>query len=147
MISVVNASRNMGWEDIQQHVPAIKANFEKLQKRFPTDMTVQSLLGEVLEGRKELWLVLDGDRVLATACTAIETVNATGVRIARLMDLAGENVKAWAEPVAATLEAWGDENSVDFYAVEGRPGWGLILEKIGYRKHAVLWRKQAKRAA
>lgn len=143
MISVVNASRDMGWEEVQRHVPAIKANFEKLQKRFPTDTTVQSLLSEVLEGRKELWLVLDGDRVLATACTAIETINATGVRIARLMDLAGSDIGAWAGPLNRALEAWGTENGVDYYAVEGRSGWGRVIEPMGYRKHATLWRKRA----
>lgn len=142
-VRIVNASRQMSWEEIQGHVPAIKAHFEKLARRFPTDLTVNSLLGEVLEGRKELWLILDGDRVLATCCTAIETINATGVRIARLMDLAGNDIGAWAGALNKALEAWGTENGVDYYAVEGRSGWGRVIEPMGYRKHATLWRKRA----
>lgn len=149
-VRVVNGSA-ADWNDMERHWPGIVANFEKLARRFPTDITVERLKADIGVGqdvaRRVLWLVLDDDKLLATALTAIETIDCTGVRIARLMDLAGQNVKAWAEPLASALEAWGDMNQVDFYAVEGRPGWGFVLEKIGYRKHAVLWRKQAKRAA
>lgn len=142
-IRIVNASRDMGWDEIQGHVPAIKGHFERLQKRFPTDLTVQSLLDHVMSGRRDLWLVLDGDNLMAVAMTAVETVDATGIRIARLMDLAGENIPAWAGALNKALEAWGNEHKVDYYAVEGRPGWQKIIEPLGYRKHAVLWRKRA----
>lgn len=142
-VKVVNASREMGWDEVQGHVPAIKGHFERLQKRFPTDLTVQSLLDHVMSGRRDLWLVLDGENLMAVAMTAVETVDATGIRIGRLMDLAGENISAWAEPLNKALEAWGTENGVHYYAVEGRPGWGRIIEPLGYQKHAVLWRKRA----
>lgn len=133
----------MSWEQVQTHVPAIKAHFEKLVKRFPTDVTVQSLLHDVLEGGKELWLILDGDKVLATALTRLEVIDATGVKILRMMDLAGDNIAAWAEPLEEAMTAYGDEHGVDYRAVEGRSGWGRVIEKFGYRKHATLWRKRA----
>lgn len=143
MIRIVNASRDMRREEIEPYVNDILAHFGKLQKRFPTDLTVESLSAEADSGKKELWLVLDDDRLLATACTQIETLNATGVKVARLMDLAGDNVSAWAGLLNYALEAWGDENGVDYYAVEGREGWAKVIEPMGYRKHATLWRKRA----
>lgn len=145
-IRVVNGSA-ADWNDLEHHWPAVIANFEKLAKRFPTDITVDRLKADIGIGqdvaRRVLWLVLDDDNLLATALTAIETIDCTGVRIARLMDLAGSDVGAWAGPLNKALEAWGDENGVDYYAVEGRSGWGRVIEPLGYRKHAVLWRKRA----
>lgn len=146
-VRVVNASAEMAWEDIAPHVDSIKALLAKLQKRFPSDVTVEYLIHEVMTGFKTLWLIFDDDRLMATAMTKIQTVNATGVKIAALMDLAGENVAAWAEPLGEALEEWGTAHGVDEYSVEGRPGWGPVLEAMGYRKYAVLWRKPAKRAA
>jgi hypothetical protein len=142
-IVVRNASREMTWEQVQGHVPAIKGHFEKLAKRFPTDLTVQSLLDHVLAGRRDLWLILDGETLLATACTAIETIDATGIRILRLMDLAGKDIPAWAEPLELAMEAFGKEQNVDYRAVEGRGGWSKVMKHLGYREHARLWRKKA----
>lgn len=132
----------MSWEQVQQHVPAIRAHFEKLAKRFPTDLTVQSLLDHVLAGRRDLWLILDGDKLLATACTAIETIDATGIRILRLMDLGGQNIAAWAEALEAAMDTYSREQGVDYRAVEGRKGWERVIRNFGYQEHARLWRKR-----
>lgn len=147
MIRVVNASADWSWEQIEPYVEPIKAMLGKLQKRFPDDLTVQSLINEAVSGSKCLWVILDDDRLMATAMTQIKTLDATGKRVAILMDLAGENVPAWASELGAALEAWGDSHNVDIYAVEGREGWGPIIEKLGYRKYASLWRKPARKAA
>lgn len=146
-VVVVNASRNMTREQVEPHKPAILALFSKLERRFPTDLTVHALCEHADTGRRDLWLILDGERLLAAAMTAVETIDATGVRILRMLDLAGQDISAWAAELGRVVEAHGDEQNVDFYAIEGREGWGPVIEPMGYRKHAVLWRKQAKRAA
>lgn len=133
----------MPWEEAEPYIPTIKAHLAKLARRFPTDVTEQSLRADIVENRKTLWLIFDGDKLLATAMTKLEVIDATGIKILRMMDLGGENIAAWAEALEEAMTAYGNEHGVDYRAVEGRSGWGRVIEKFGYKPHATLWRKRA----
>ena len=117
--------------------------FDKLHQRFPHDITVESLFHEYLTGQKRLFLVVDEDeKLVAFAMTRLTVINASGKVQATLMDLAGENVAAWAQPLGAVLEAWARQNNAHFAAIEGRPGWMPLLKAMGYQPFAVMMRKE-----
>lgn len=135
-------TRTWSADRIKPYVSAILEKFGKLAARFPADVTVENLARECDEGVKDLWLVLDDDdRLKLVGATQLRTVDATGTRIATLMDLAGEDVASCADEICTSMEAWAKEQGADFVAVEGRPGWGREMKKRGYREYAVLWRK------
>lgn len=128
---------------IGPYLPEILKLFNKLHERFPDDITVESLYGEYLHKAKRLWLVVDGnDKLAALAMTELSTINASGKRKATLLDLAGENVEAWAAPLGATLEAWARASGAHFAAIEGRVGWMPLLKAMGYQPYAVMMRKE-----
>ena len=128
---------------IAPYLPEILQLFDKLHRRFPDDITVESLYGEYLGKAKRLWLVVDeNDRLAAFAMTELSTLKASGKVKATLLDLAGENVEAWAQPLGQTLEAWARICGAHFAAIEGRPGWEPLLRAMGYRPHAIMYRKE-----
>ncbi len=144
MIRVENVSK-WSLRQLAPYMSGILEQFGRLEDRFPRDCTVQNLFHEIYAGKKALWLVLDGDRLLATALSHIRTIDATGARIATLCDLAGEGVDTYADELNAALEVWGLENNCEIFAVEGRVGWGRLLKRFGYEPQIVLYRKVAGR--
>jgi hypothetical protein len=134
-----------GWSLVQvaPYFAQVIDLFDKLHRKMPADVTVESLYGEWVRGDKKLWLVVDdAENVVAFAMTKMQVVQATGLRIGTLMDLAGENVETWAAPLCDALEGWAREGGAHLAAVEGRPGWERILRRFGYKPFAVLMRKE-----
>jgi len=127
---------------LMRYMPDIGECFQKLENRFPGDITVESLFRDYLSGNKVLWIVLDGEELLSVAMTNIRTVEATGKKIASVMDLAGKDRNVFSDELNQTLEAWAKENGADTFAIEGRPGWDRIAKKYGYTPYAVQWRKE-----
>lgn len=145
MTRVVNV-RSWSLEQILPYADQITALWRKLENRFPVDLTVASLFAEAARGEKDLWLILDGDTLKAVAMTRISTLKASGARVLTMMDLAGDGLD-WAQALEDAMSAYGDEQNVDFLAVEGRSGWARVIEKFGYTESARLWRRPAKKDA
>ncbi len=144
MIRIVE---NPGWDDLQTHGADLYNLMLKMVERFPHDMTIKALLESILPpgpdrpAEKLLWLILEDERLIAYALTSIRTVDATGAKIAELMDLAGERVGAYADPLFAALMEWAQRNDATVAAVTGREGWKPLLAKYGFRPHAYTYRR------
>jgi len=141
MIRVVS-TRNWSQEEIAKYGKDITASFQKLVRRYPDDVTVESLFQDCLSGAKELWLILEDDEFLAMAMTRLGETGA-GTRLLTIADLAGRGWRKWFDVLADTLEAYAEENGA-IPQWEGRYGWGkAVAEKRGYKPVAVLYRKVA----
>lgn len=112
----------------------------RLARRFPKDTNTEALFGEILTGKKTLWLILDGDAFVSMALTSIRTIDVTGTRLATLNDLAGRDAKSYAAELCSTLEQWATANNA-VPEIFGRKGWEPLLKQFGYRPHAILYRK------
>lgn len=137
---IVNGSE-WSLDQLAPYMSQILAEMGRLAKRFPKDVTTAALFQEVLNGKRTLWLVLDGDSFVSIALSTIRTVDATGTRIATLCDLAGRDVHRYAAELCAALEQWAEQKDCSVMAVEGREGWKPLLAQFGYKPHAVLYRK------
>jgi hypothetical protein len=126
---------------IAPYMSDILREMGRLSKRFPKDVTTAALFNDFLSGKKTLWLILDGNAFVAITMTVVNTIDATGERIATLCDLAGRDVKAYAADLCAVLEQWAIANNCGTLAVEGRKGWEPLLARYGYRSERVLYRK------
>lgn len=133
---------NPSWADLQHYGAELYEAMQKLTDRFPHDMTVRGLLEELLRGEKRLWLILEEGRFVAFALTNIRTVEATGAKIAELVDLAGERVTEYAEPLFQALIDWSDREGATVDAVTGRDGWRKLLGKYGFKVYAVTYRRE-----
>ena len=130
------------FEQISRYFKEITAEFERLQARFPADVNVAHMWKMVYAGERRLWLVLDGDRFVSAMLTEMKAIDATGLKTATLIDMAGTEAAQSAEDICGTLEEWAKAEGAKFAQVFGREGWDRYLKQRGYRKHAVVWRKE-----
>lgn len=140
MIRVVSTAE-WKWDDIAAYGKDITAAFQKLVKRYPQDVTVESLFNDCVTGAKTLWLVLEDDELLAIVMTRV-TTTPVGTKLLTACDAAGKGWRKWLDPLADVLEAHaGEIGAIPQW--EGRFGWGKTAERRGYRVEAVLYRKVA----
>jgi hypothetical protein len=112
----------------------------KLVNRFPRDITVVHLAREIIAGKKQLWLIMDGEKFVSFVLTEIQINEATGVKNLLIASLAGEE-GASTVPLGVELEKWGIENGCTEARTLARKGWTRPLEQNGYKMDMVLFRK------
>lgn len=124
----------------------ITAAMRKLVDRFPRDVTVLHLAQEIIAGKKQLWLILDGEKFVSFVLTAIETNEATGLKSLLIPTLAGdEGIET--VPLGVELEKWGIENGCTEVRTLARKGWTKSLIAHGYKPDVQLFRKPLGEAA
>jgi len=128
-------------ERLAGYGPQITAAMRKLVERFPTEMTVKSLMGDLMSGKAQLWLIMDDDDgFLAFGMTEVRVNEATGHRYLVLSEFAGER-GIEAVPLVEPIERWAREQGITDIRPVGRAGWTRALKKMGYRVDICLFRK------
>lgn len=133
-----------GWTAAQldPYWPEIFAAMMKLKARFPDDQSISVLMSSWAHRTRKLWLVLDeNDAFMAFVSTEIETLMATGERVAILKDCAGVGVLKAADEICAALEAYADRERIRIRRFTGREGWKLPAQKHGYKVTSVIFEK------
>ena len=129
-------------ERLAGYGPQITAAMRKLVERFPTEMTVKSLMGDLISGKAQLWLIMDDDDgFLAFGMTEIRVNEATGHQCLVLSEFAGEQ-GIEAVPLVETIERWAVKRGITDIRPVGREGWRRALKKMGYRVDICLFRKE-----
>ncbi|TIO15631.1 MAG: hypothetical protein E5X86_19880 [Mesorhizobium sp.] len=124
----------------------ITAAMRKFVERFPREVTIQYLAQEIIAGKKQLWLIMDGERFVSFVLTEIQTNDATGAKTLLIPSFAGDEGTSTV-PLIVELENWGIENGCTEARTLGRKGWTKPMAEQGYRMDAVLFRKPLERAA
>lgn len=137
-LSVHNTS-SWPFEDVARHGTAITAHLRKYADTFPTDATVDSLFRDITEGRRVLWLIMDGDEVEAVVITEI-VLSDIGVRSGRICVMSGER-GIEAMPLIPAIEAWAREKGAVKMQQFMRPGLGRKLREHGYKSTLMLVEK------
>ena len=123
----------------------LTAAFKKLVERFPNDMTLKSLAEDVMSGRQQLWLILEGDEFRSFVTTEIKINDYTGHKTVHLVNLAGEGGVDLV-PLIGEIEKWAAEQGANEVIPICRIGFRKALEKLGYRIDVSLYRKEIGRA-
>jgi hypothetical protein len=129
-------------ERLAGYGPQITAAMRKLVERFPTELTVKSLMGDLMSGKAQLWLIMDDDDgFIAFVMTEIRMNEATGHRHVVLSELAGGG-GVDVVPMIQPIERWAREQGITDIRPVGREGWKRALKKMGYRVDICLFRKE-----
>jgi len=139
-LSVHNTS--IGWspEKFAPYGPEVTAAMKKLADKFPREVSVKHLAEEIITGKRQLWLILDGERFVSFVLTEIQTNEATGYKTLLIPSFAGEEGEETV-PLISKLEAWGRENGCDESIIYGRAGWKRSVAKEGYQAAMMVFRK------
>ncbi|MGU3399230.1 hypothetical protein ACLBWS_05725 [Brucellaceae bacterium D45D] len=116
----------------------LTAAMKKLCERFPDDLTVESIMADVIKGKNQLWLILDDDDAFkAFVTTEIFVSDFTGKKRLHLCDLGGEGGVYLADLVLE-LEKFAQSQGITEIHAMGRFGWQKQLAKHGY--HPLVFR-------
>lgn len=118
----------------------ITAAMHKLVARFPREITVQYLAQEIILGRKQLWLIMEGEKFVSFALTEIQTNDATGAKTLQMHSVAGDE-GASTVPLISELEKYGMACGCTEGRMLARKGWTKPLGEQGYKEHLILFRK------
>lgn len=136
----IHLTTDWPYERIAQYGKEITAAMKKLAERFPNDITVKALANDVISGKNQLWLILDGEKFVAFVTSEIKINTETGHKTVVLNELAGEggtDIVQMIEPI----EEWARSIGAHSLTPVGRLGWRKALAKQGYEADIVLYRK------
>lgn len=139
MIAIHN-TEDWPHERLSAYGKDITAAMRRLAERFPKDVTLESLASDVIAGKQQLWLILDGEQFLSFVMSEMKTNTATGHRHVTVTSMAGEDGVDSA-PLIQDIETWAKEHGADEIRVVGRYGWKRPLGSLGYEMDAALFRK------
>lgn len=123
------------------YIADVSRAFRKMQEKFPSEVTAEFLAGEILAGKRQLWLVLDDeDRFLSFGTTEIRSSDATGVKMLYGQSFAGE-VGLDAVPLLEAVEEFGRQLGCIMSVMYARRGWTRELQKQGYNPDFTVFRK------
>lgn len=126
---VENAS-SWSYERIAAHGQEITACLRKYVEAFQDDTTLERLFDDLVSGRRVLWVMMDGDAVLAAGMSEIHETDA-GIKACRICALGGDGALdqiSFVQPV----EAWAKERGAVKMQFLTRPGIARALREHGY---------------
>lgn len=124
----------------------ITAAMRKLAERFPREVTVPHLAQEIISGKRQLWLILEGEKFVSFVLTEIEVNPATGAKSLLIPSFAGDE-GAGTVPLVTALEEWGRQNGCTEARTLARHGWKRPLAEQGYKSDLMVFRKPLTEAA
>lgn len=131
-LKIIN-TQDWSIEQIAPYGRDLTAAMTKLCERFPDDLTVASIMADIINGKNQLWLILDEDeKFKAFVTTEIFVSEFTDKKRLHLCDLGGEGGVYLADLVTE-LEKFALAQGITEIHALGRFGWQRQLAKHGYR--------------
>lgn len=100
-----------------------------------TDMShgrlgIEDLRASIFDGTLHLWLVLDGDKVIAA--NTLQMKSYPRMRVMLGLYIGGERLEEWRDLMCEAVERYAREQGCQKVEFIGRPGWGRVLSSNGY---------------
>jgi hypothetical protein len=137
----IHLTQNWPLERVEKYGRDITQAIKKLVARFPDMMTVNSVAEDIISGKNQLWLILDGEDFKSFVLSEIKVDLETGVKHVRLTELAGEG-GVDVVPLIADIEEWAKSIGAKQIRPIGRIGWRKALAKQGYSTDLCMYHKE-----
>lgn len=128
------------YERVARYGREITAAIHKLVERYPNDLSVKDIAGDMMNGTSQLWLILDGEEFKAFVTSEIKVNTDTGRKTVLLGELAGDGGIDLVSMIGP-IEDWARSIGAVELTPLGREGWRKPLAKAGYRPKFVLFSK------
>lgn len=117
-----------------QYLPAISWHLQSFAIRSGGKFTVDDLISDLTNSRRQLWLGVDPD-IRAVALTQVLADHKDTVS---LTHCAGEGAVDWVHLIDG-IRAWARDRGSQAFEVTCRPGWEKYLKGHGFKKtHIVM---------
>lgn len=111
----------------------------RLRERDENSRTADEWRAALESREMQLWIGTVPGRLIVAAITSLER-GASGLTC-RLRAAAGDDMRVWAAPGMAAIEAWARAQGCNELEIRGRHGWGRTLRPMGFRPAIVISRK------
>jgi hypothetical protein len=129
------------WSADQFDWPNVMSALATYCEPFPEDVTVESVLMDVVHGKQTLWIVRDGGVTVSVVLVQIGRIDATGWVRATITGYGGtKGIEAL--PLLAQIEDWARDQGANEIEVVGRVGWRRALAPQGYAEKVTILRKR-----
>lgn len=119
-------------------IPFIKLALEQTEGETSLD----SILSDIANHKRQLWIVKDHDKYIAAVVTMIYTTE-TGIKIGEITMAGGQDHAKWNHFIPS-VEKWFKEMGCDIVQIIGRAGWERLYKESGFiKKYTILRRKIA----
>lgn len=138
----IKLTSEMTAEEMTPLWPDIMRCFETYCSRFKDDETVENMLSQCSNGRRQLWIIQDeSGRVILAPITEIVKIDATGALRFVCAEIGGERLQE-AMPLLSEMERWAaEEKGCTEFELIGRKGWQRLLAPFEYEFAASIYRK------
>lgn len=110
--------------DVEKFWPFAKKNIERVIIRMDDDVTLDEIYEDLLDRKRQLWMVFKKGEVVASVLTQIKEYN--GKRVGILTHAGGHAAKDWCHIVNPIGEYFKAEGCKKF-KIYGRMGWKRFL--------------------
>lgn len=135
-----------GWapERMADVWPSVLACIRKFAAEFPDEVSENSLVAALIQGRQQLWVVYAEEEPLSAVLAVITEAKIntdTQKRHIEITAIGGERIRE-ALPLLETIERAAVEDGANRSVLIGRLGWKPLLRERGYSIKAVLMEKR-----
>ena len=106
-------------------------HIERAMKYGGGELWPEDVKEHLLEGRKQLWIVVEGNIVIASIVTEIATYPRK--KVVRILMIGGDRLTEWGRDLHATLEKWAKRIGANSIEIIGRKGWERLMKEFGYK--------------
>jgi hypothetical protein len=120
-------------DQINAMTPVVKPYLDKGLKELNGELTLDTIIEAVLQGRNECWVVYkDINTIYAVITTEVIRYD-TGRRVVRIVLCGGESMDKWLDDFLSRVKDYAVAMEVDAIEVVGRKGWEKVLKDKGYK--------------
>lgn len=128
------------------HVPMVWMKvlpyFLKGEDRWSTFYTIDQIESNLLSGRQQLWIMLEGLKVIGCVMTQIDVF--PKAKSLRVLFLGGVGFKRNMIREMLKIENWARSEQITVIDFMGRREWEPLLAMLGYSAPAMVYRKELK---
>lgn len=99
-------------------------------ERTDGETSLESILSDIANRTRQLWVIKDQDEYIAAVVTMIYTTQ-TGFKIGEVSFAGGRDQEKW-DHFVDVVGQWFKEQGCKFIDIIGRPGWHRLYEKRGF---------------
>jgi len=137
----IHLTQDWPFEKIARYGPQITGAMQKIEARFPDDVSLEQIARNLAEGSQQLWLILDENEDFAAFVTTEIEITRSGRKRILLLELAGDGGPDLAGMIRP-IEDWARETGAQEICPLGRIGWRKALAKHGYHPAILRYRKE-----
>lgn len=102
--------------------------------------SLDQILKNLIAGRQQLWIVVEGNQILGVVLTQLDEFPET--KVFRILYLGGKGLYPGMMQFLIQMETWAKDKGAQYVDILGRDEWYRLIERFGYSSPGRVYRKE-----